>query len=315
LLATLTVLSERPAQAAGCSPGWKDAGDGVCEKEFKFSGAIQTVTVPSGVVVLTAVVSGGAGGTSLEDEGAASPGGKGGRQTATFSVTPGEVLTVMVGEAGSDGVLEPTGPGGWPSGGHAASRYGGNGGGGSYLFDSAGVLVAAGGGGGGGHDYNPAWSGTGDQKNRGGHGAGATAAKKGRSVHFLGSPDPRYGSPGAGRGATPDHGGKGGKPDLPPTWGGFGISTGETGWGPTIDPEILGKGGDSYRPTDTAGVGMGGGGGGGHFGGGGGGTIDSMVSGGGGGGGAGFVTARATTSTAEVGVQKGNGEITLSYVR
>ena len=308
----LFVFAARPASAAGCAPGFADLGGGMCGLELLYTGVPATLAVPAGIGVLTVVASGGAGGTSLEDEGAASAGGLGGRMTATVSVTPGDTLTVLVGQSGADGILQPSGFGGWPDGGHSASRYGGCGGGGSYVFDSTGLLVAAGGGGGGGHDYNPAWSATGNQENWGGAGSGANA-QDGNSVRFKGSGDPAYGSPGAGKGATTSAPGIGGTPDLPPSWFGFGISTGETGWGPTETPDVLGKGGDSYPAADTAGFGNGGGGGGGYYGGGGGGTIDSMVSGGGGGGGSGFVTPAALSASPATGVQTADGAVTIRY--
>lgn len=303
------------AQSAVCAKGWKDVGGGVCERAFGYTGAVRRIAVPAGVVSIKAIVSGAAGGTSLEDEGVASRGGKGGRETATFAVVPGDHLRILVGQHGFDGVLAPTGTGGWPSGGHASSRYGGSGGGGSYVFGPHGLLVAAGGGGGGGHDYNPAWALTPTQENHGGAGSGAAQARDGKSVRFLGSGDPSVGSPGGGIGGSLAAGGIGGKPDLPSSWYGFGISTGETGWGPAVSPTILGKGGDSYPPVDAAGIGMAGGGGGGYYGGGGGGTIDSMTSGGGGGGGSGFVTPTASSSKSEIGVQPGNGRVVLRYVR
>ncbi|HLK12385.1 MAG TPA: furin-like repeat-containing protein [Candidatus Binatia bacterium] len=304
-----------PTEAAGCDVAFQDAGGGVCIATFVYTGAPEPITVPAGVTALTVAVSGAQGGTSLEEQvdpfgGAASPGGKGGRETAVIPVTPGEALTVVVGQAGTGGVLAPPGYGGYGGGGHASSRYGGNGGGGSYVFDASGPLVAAGGGGGGGYDYNPIVLGHGDQQAPGGDGSGAAPAGDGVAVPFCCDGTAPYNA-GGGAGATPAGPGAGGHPTLPPSYV-FGQVDGDPGAGPAIDAMNFGTGGSTHNGCCYY-TGWAGGGGGGYFGGGGGGNIEAQLEGGGGGGGAGYVTPAAVTSSAATGVQVGDGEVTVSY--
>lgn len=119
---------------------------------FEYTGAAQTWTVPTGVTSATFDIYGAAG------YGPQPPqfrGGKGGRATATLSVTPGQVLEINVGGAGIAGVNG----GGFNGGG--GGFYGGGGGGGTdvriggtALTDRA--LVAGGGGAGGGCSAGPA---------------------------------------------------------------------------------------------------------------------------------------------------------------
>ncbi|MDM5215061.1 hypothetical protein QUF94_27460 [Peribacillus sp. NJ4] len=106
------------------------------QQTFPFTGAPQTVVVPPRATTARILAIGAAGG--------ASPGGGGSGFGASiqgdFAVTPGEVLTVLVGGQGDPGLIE---------GGE------GGGGGGSFVWRGAGsvtlanLLVAAGGGGGG----------------------------------------------------------------------------------------------------------------------------------------------------------------------
>jgi hypothetical protein len=306
-------------RAAACAPGFQDAGGGVCTATLVYTGAPETLTLPPGVSAITAVVSGAEGGTSLEEQvdpfgGLPSPGGKGGREMAIVPVAPGGMLTVVVGQAGTGGMLAPPGFGGYGGGGHATSRYGGNGGGGSFVFDDNGVLVAAGGGGGGGYDYNPVARQRGDQQAPGGDGSGASPASDGQSVGFCCDttfPPPQHNPPGGGHGATPTSAGLGGQPNLPPGYA-FGQVDGDPGSGPTIDANNFGNGGNTHNGCCYF-VGWAAGGGGGYFGGGGGGNIEADLEGGGGGGGAGYVVPAAISSSSEVGVQLGDGEVTISY--
>src|SRR4051812_39895739 len=60
---------------------------------FHHTGANQSVAVPAGATSATVVLN-GAGGSG------AAGGGKGGQTIASFGVTPGEVLVVIVGGAG-----------------------------------------------------------------------------------------------------------------------------------------------------------------------------------------------------------------------
>ncbi len=318
-LTSAVMLSLPAAAATGCAAGFQDAGGGFCTATFVYTGAPESLTVPAQIGVISAMVSGAEGGSSLEEQvdpfgGAASPGGKSGRETATVPLAPGATLTVVVGQAGTGGMLAPPGFGGYGGGGHATSRYGGNGGGGSFVFDANGVLIAAGGGGGGGYDYNPVVRGSGDQQAPAGNGSGAAAATDGQSVAFCCDttfPPPQHNPPGGGGGATPTGPGLGGQPNLPPGYN-FGQADGDPGSGPTTDPNNFGNGGSTHNGCCSY-VGWAGGGGGGYYGGGGGGNIEADLEGGGGGGGAGYVTTAAISSSAQVGVQSGDGEVTISY--
>ena len=86
---------------------------------FNYTGSVQSYTVPPGVSNVTIDASGAQGGGS---NGGA--GGLGAQMTGTFAVTPGEVLSVVVGQ---QGLLQV--------GGNAQNSSGG--GGGSFRVPSA----------------------------------------------------------------------------------------------------------------------------------------------------------------------------------
>ena len=318
-LVILVGMSVPAAAATGCAAGFQDAGGGICTTTLVYTGVPESVALPPEVSVVTATVLGAEGGTSLEEQvdpfgGAASPGGKGGRVTASIPVAPDATLTVVVGQAGTGGGLAPPGFGGYGGGGHATSRNGGNGGGGSFVFDDNGPLIAAGGGGGGGYDYNPVVRGRGDQQAPGGDGSGASPASDGQSVAFCCDttfPPPQHNPPGGGGGATPIGPGVGGKPNLPPGYV-FGQVDGDPGSGPATDPNNFGNGGSTHNGCCYY-TGWAGGGGGGYYGGGGGGNIEADLEGGGGGGGAGYIIPAAVSSNSHTGVRTGDGEVTISY--
>ena len=139
--------------ATTCNPGTYNATTGKCE--FAYTGSDINWTVPAGVTSIDVKAWGAGGGRyhriSMSN---AAPSGGGGSAFGTLSVTPGEVLTIVVGQGGS-----------YKFGGHQTNVYGGgglaslnaNGGGLSGIFtgssiltfDSAGqsrALVVAGGG-------------------------------------------------------------------------------------------------------------------------------------------------------------------------
>lgn len=212
---------------------------------FSYTGSPQSWTVPAGVCEVTIDMKGGIGGTSMYG----SIGGNGGRLQCTMAVTPGNVYTINVGEAGLDGFSG--GAGGYPDGGSGSytffSGIAGGGGGSSDIRVGAAtladrILVAAGAGGG------ADGCGTDD----GGDGGGTTG-NDGLDCSFT---NPLT----CGLGGTPTAGGAG--------------STGGGGNGG------FGFGGNAIGSFFT----NGGGGGGGYYGGGGGGDISSYGSGGGGGG-------------------------------
>jgi hypothetical protein len=224
---------------------------------FAYTGSQQSWLVPSGVTTIHAVLVGGRGG--LGSSGALGSGGFGARVEADLSVSPGQMLFVMVGGNGGAGDFGGTpGAGGFNgggSGGNGAGNWGGGGGGGasdlratdSGVPDSllSRLIVAAGGGGAG---------------TTSGGNAGAPGA------------DP-LGGGGAG---TSGAGGTGGS-------GSGSGSAGSIGQG--------GTGGLAFAINDRGG----GGGGAGHYGGGGGGAASSSY---GGGGGSSFTGAATNATTA-----------------
>jgi Glycine rich protein len=135
---------------------------------FQPTGAPVQWTVPAGVTSVNFEAAGGGGGHS---PGAGSAGGLGADVQGSFPVTPGQVLTISVGENGG------TGAGGWGglgmSGGPAntakqSDRDGGAGGGATVIqvanadgSDPQTVAVAGGGGGQGGGSSDPASAGNG----------------------------------------------------------------------------------------------------------------------------------------------------------
>ena len=315
-----------PAGAAGaCISGFSDQGGGICSKDLVTSSTVATITVPAGVTSMTFDVQGAEGGTSNSWwNGSGSPGGKGGREKATVTVTPSDHLQLVVGEAGGTGQI-----GGWGGGGQPSSNQGGAGGGGSFVFDGTGnPLVVAGGGGGGGFDYNVDNSyATYYQVQRapGGNGSGAANATDGQSVSF--KLDPTYGvthfAPGAGGGATTSGPGAAGHSAITGNFM-FGQVDGISGRGPAAGPlpatptkaelaTYLGAGGDGVHGTCCYSQGHAGAGGGGYYGGGSGGSIEADYDGGGGGGGAGYVAPGATAAQSWTGTVTGDGAITISY--
>jgi len=111
----------------------QSTGGGTGSQTFSYTGTIETFTVPAGVTSLTITAIGATGGKASAWTPA---GGKGASMTGTFSVTPGDVLKVLVGGAGADGIV--------------ASTFGsGGGGGGSFVTTNTDTpLIIAGGGGG-----------------------------------------------------------------------------------------------------------------------------------------------------------------------
>ena len=100
-------------------------------------------TVPAGVTSLQIVAIGGGGGGSgaLSIDGSGSAGGSGAMVTATLSVTPGQLIALVVGGGGTAGANFPNG----------LCGVGGGGGGASSLdVGNADQVIAGGGGGGGG---------------------------------------------------------------------------------------------------------------------------------------------------------------------
>jgi hypothetical protein len=230
--------------------------------------------VPQGVTHLTIQAFGGPGRSS-----STGPGGLGGSVTATVSVTPGEILYVVVpvdeniNGGPTCGLTKngtTSGPGGF--GGNSSDvREGGS--------DISNRIVVAGGGGGGGS-------------------AGAAGGAGGGTVGVAGG---GTGGQAGGAGGTQSGGGAGGVGS---------VTTGSPG-----QLQRGGAGGGGDGPGAEPGVGdCGGGGGGGYFGGGGGGGGGTAGSPGaaGGGGGSSFVIPTATNVTHTQGTSSG-AKIVLSW--
>ena len=106
----------------------------MAQTTFNYTGAVQTYTVPAGVFSVNISAAGAQGG----GEGAG--GGLGAIMTADFAVTPGEVLTIVVGQQGQLQI-----------GGNFQNSSGG--GGGSFVYNASNTLFVAAGGGGGKCNY------------------------------------------------------------------------------------------------------------------------------------------------------------------
>ncbi|MBL8923679.1 MAG: hypothetical protein JNJ54_32795 [Myxococcaceae bacterium] len=127
---------------------------------LNYTGGAQSFIVPACVTAITVDARGAAGGNgwNVDSGGSAKgTGGRGGRVQATFTVTPGEVLSVYVGGVGQNATTVP-GSGGFNGGGNGGnSPFGYAGGGGGGATDvrrgtglSNRILVAGGGGSGSG---------------------------------------------------------------------------------------------------------------------------------------------------------------------
>ncbi|MCW3123142.1 MAG: surface protein [Flavipsychrobacter sp.] len=261
---------------------------------FVYTGAVQYFTVPMGVTNIGVIARGARGGynstmysttcsATLPD----SP-GFGGCVEAKLAVTPGQVLNIYVGKAGTDGFVvgcaATPGTGGYNGGGDGGfgyGSYGGGGGGGGSDVRIGGtaltdrVIAAAGGGGAGGNYYTIV------NAERGGHGGTTTGMDGyGNSTPFA------FG------------GAQGGGPSSGGTQGAYGAP-----WAPGL-PGVLGIGGNAGTGVAFSGSG-GGGGGGGYYGGGGG-------SWGGGGGGSSWADPALATAVIQTrGCNDGDGTVDI----
>ncbi|MBI3509356.1 MAG: T9SS type A sorting domain-containing protein [Bacteroidetes bacterium] len=270
---------------------------------FSYTGASQTFTVPSCVNAITIDSKGAQGGAGV----AANPGGLGARIVGTCNVTPGDVITILVGQRG------------------LSTGNSGGGGGGSFVYDqtTSTLLIASGGGGGGGNSTNglPGQSGTSGTNGVGGSSSGAGGSGGGGGGGASG-----YGGAGGG-----GYCGDGGNCALTYSTGGAGGSgcmNGADGSGSVCNGTkgrsfLNGGAGGTWAASGCAGMGADGGyggggatiwgnlngGGGGGYSGGGGGGYNSSFDGGGGGGS--FNSGTSQTNTA--GFQSGNGEVIITY--
>ncbi|MDO9187456.1 MAG: hypothetical protein Q7W13_15690, partial [Bacteroidia bacterium] len=245
---------------------------------FNYAGAITTFTVPAGCSTITIEVWGAQGGSGT------GAGGLGARMKGTFTLTPGQVLKILVGGMGGAGNQ-------------------GGGGGGSFVTDASNnPLVIAGGGGGGeysGYDYGtePGTTVTSGQNGYCGAGCPGSISGTGGSGGGGGGSCQIYGSSGAGGGGLTGNG-----VSCSPTCGGNSFTNGGAGGcgaGAGGAGGFGGGGGGEW-------VSWTGGGGGGGYSGGGGGTYY------GNGGGGGSYNGGASQNNS-AGVQAGNGKITITW--
>jgi len=246
---------------------------------YSYTGSLEQFTVPDCVSSITMVVTGADGGNSTNFP---VLGGTGASATATFIVTPGDVLDIVVGQAGE-----------------SSFGSGGGGGGSGVRLNGAGFLVIAGGGGGGSNQFGGQGPGNGGSAvaGSGSGGAGGPAGAGGGGFNSLGANGSFMGGGGAGGAGGASifgfafAGGTGGEPGFFENGvdGGFGI----------------GGGGGS-------GAGGGGGGGGGYTGGNGGGGSNA-------GGGGTIIDLAGTAKTITAGTDGGspmtpnNGSVMLSW--
>ena len=158
---------------------------------FSYTGAEQTLTVPSGVSTITIKVWGAQGGSGgyWSSTTYCSTGGKGGYSTGNLSVTAGSTVYVYVGGQGQSYASCQTRmngasyAGGWNGGGTGQYRLSGCGGGGASDVRYGGTStsdrkIIAGGGGGGGNAANSI------QLSNGGAGGGVSAQTMANSTQF-----------------------------------------------------------------------------------------------------------------------------------
>ncbi len=232
---------------------------------FNFTGGVQTYTVPALVSVINVTVIGASGGGN---------GGLGARYTSSLAVTPGQVLNLYVGGAGT--ATSGVNVGGYNGGGGEFGNFGneGSGGGASDIrvapYALGNRLIVAGGGGG-----------------QGGY-AGGNGGNSGLVGVAGGAGQPPCTGGGGGTGVA---GGVGGTPNGAC---GFGVSG------------VLGVGGNGGACAYG-----GGGGGGGYYGGGGGGSDSDPCCADAAGGGGGSSFCLFTGGTCVVNTAAGNGTIII----
>lgn len=256
---------------------------------FSYTGAVQTYTVPIGVTSIRIEAKGAGGGS-----GSGGPGGLGACMAGTFTVTPGQVLTVVVGQGG-------------------AFYYNAGGGGGGSGVLAAGVpLIVAGAGGGAAVNEvgkNASITTTAVSSS----GAGGVAGAGGQKGYI--SSDCGWSSGGGGLTGN-GYGGNG-------LWDGGALPGTISGPGAGRSWAAGGAGGVNGGCTFTypnvggwgcggGGAGAWGGGGGGGYSGGGGGQYVDIASERGGGGGGSFNSGTDQVNTA--GCRSGNGEVLITVL-
>lgn len=247
---------------------------------FQYTGTMQQFVVPPGVTQLSIEVRGAQGGS-----GVTGPGGLGALMQGDFTVSPGDVLDILVGQQGQDNPIDPSHLGRSPGGG-----------GGSFVVQGANPLIIAGGGGGSGNIS----VGTGGTTGTSGLSSTGPTVGTGGTGGNGGAPDAGFNGGGSGGGLLTDGGAPAGDGGTSPNRGGKSFLSG-------------GAGGDNFQHSGAGGYGGGGGGGnygcggGGGYSGGGGGCSNGY----GGGGGGSFNAGTNQTNTGSF--QAGNGLVVIAY--
>lgn len=190
-------------------------------------------TVPAGVTSVTANVWGAGGGGGHSDggdsgsSGAGGGGGGGGFRTGTFTVVPGQTITVVVGAGGAGGEEDDdSGIAGGNSSatyGSAITAFGGGGGAAATSNSSPGAGGTGGGGTGGSGGYNGGNGANGTSSSGGGGGGGAGDANNGANGTV--TTGGAGGATGGGNGGNGGTSGNQGSDGL--TYGGGGGGTGD----------------------------------------------------------------------------------------
>ncbi len=299
------MLSWMALSAQQSSNAVQGGGPPTITDSVTYTGGISTWTVPCGVTSINITAYGAQGGNGATGGNNATGGfgGLGGAVQATMSVTPGQVLNIFVGGAGT----QPTG--GFNGGGNGGSTNAGGGGGatdirinGTSLNER--VLVAGGGGGGGraGCEQSIVAGGNGGF---GGNGAGANGTDAPTSNGVAGG---GFGANGQTAGAA-----------------GIGCSgfLGAPGFNGVSGVGGNGGNGQACCCFNAASIPGGGGGGGGFDGGGGGGggsagttgcSGNDKGAGGGGAGGTNYADAALTNYNQLTASRTGNGAVYISYL-
>jgi hypothetical protein len=270
---------------------------------LNFTGGIQTYTVPCGVTSINIEAYGAQGGTGATGGNASTGGfgGLGGYASGTLDVTPGQVLNIFVGGAG-------TTLAGFNGGGNGGSQNAGAGGGATDVrmngTNASDRILVAGGGGGGGRAGCEAANVAGGNGGSGGGVAGQDGTAAATSGGFAGG----------GFGGTVGAGGA----------AGIGCSgfLGAPGSTSTNENGANGGAGQSCCCFSLGSIPGGGGGGGGYIGGSGGGggsagttgcSGNDKGAGGGGAGGSSYNGGMTVAGTVTNGIRTGNGVVIISY--
>ncbi len=250
---------------------------------FSYTGGAQTFTVPCGVDSIHVKTWGAGGSGGGADSYGGAVGGAGAFVESDIFVTPGQLLTIVVGGGAGPGANcaggAPGGPSGWGNaifnggpggnaGGSGCSGGGGGGGGGSGILSSSTLLLVAGGGGGGSGGGQFSSGATGGGGGQDGNPSPGSCSSPG----IAGASSSGNGLQGANKGGADGGGGGGGGGGYVGGSGG-GVATGcdcgacggggGTSWSSGINTTILnGSGqtpGNSTDPDLPAGVAIGGG--------------------------------------------------------